>query len=83
MTGPALFDLTDRVAVVTGAGGSLGHAIAVGLAEAGATLALLDLQPEALEATAAAVRAANRPALAVPTDVAKRGLRRGGLRGDR
>ena len=71
MTGPALFDLTDRVAVVTGAGGSLGHAIAVGLAEAGATLALLDLQPEALEATAAAVRAANRPALAVPTDVAK------------
>ena len=70
MTGPALFDLTDRVAVVTGAGGSLGHAIAVGLAEAGATLALLDVQADTLEATAAAVRTANRPALVLPTDVA-------------
>ena len=70
MTAPALFDLTDRVAVVTGAGGSLGRAIAIGLAEAGASLALLDVQPDALEATAAAVRERNRPAVAVPTDVA-------------
>ena len=70
MSGTGLFDLTDRVAVVTGAGGSLGHAIAVGLAEAGATLAVLDVQPDALEATAEAVRAAGRPVLALPTDVA-------------
>lgn len=70
MSGRDLFDLTDRVAVVTGAGGSLGRAIAVGLAEAGASLALLDVQPVALAATAAAVRRADRPALALPTDVA-------------
>ena len=70
MTGPALFDLTDRVAVVTGAGGSLGRAIAVGLAEAGASLALLDVQPDALQATAEMVRGADRPVVALPTDVA-------------
>ena len=70
VTGHSLFDLTDRVAVVTGAGGSLGRAIAIGLAEAGATLALFDVQPDALEATAVAVRERHRPAVAVPTDVA-------------
>lgn len=70
MTASALFDLTDRIAVVTGAGGSLGHAMAVGLAEAGASLALLDVQTDALESTATAVRATGRSAIALPTDVA-------------
>lgn len=52
-----LFDLTDEVAVVIGAGGVLGGAIATGLAEAGARVVVVDLFPEAGEARAAAIRA--------------------------
>ncbi|MBN1816921.1 MAG: SDR family oxidoreductase [Sedimentisphaerales bacterium] len=36
-------DLKDRIAVVTGAGSGLGRSIAVGLAQAGAMVALLDI----------------------------------------
>jgi NAD(P)-dependent dehydrogenase (short-subunit alcohol dehydrogenase family) len=70
MTGRSMFDLTDRVAVVTGAGGSLGRAIAVGLANAGADVALLDVREDSLEGTVEGVRGAGRRALSVRTDVA-------------
>jgi 2-deoxy-D-gluconate 3-dehydrogenase len=52
-----LFDLSGRVALVVGAGGGLGRAIAIGLAEAGADLALADLAREPLEELAAQARA--------------------------
>jgi NAD(P)-dependent dehydrogenase (short-subunit alcohol dehydrogenase family) len=41
-----LFSLNNRVALVTGAGGGLGSALAAGLADAGATLALAGLPGE-------------------------------------
>lgn len=63
------FDLTGRVAVVTGAGGSLGHAIAVGLAEAGADLGLLDIAGDGLARTEADVVATGRRCLALTADV--------------
>lgn len=44
--------LTGKIAVVTGAASGIGHAIAVDLAQAGATLALVDLDRDGAEKTA-------------------------------
>jgi gluconate 5-dehydrogenase len=52
------FDLTGRIALVTGAARGLGHAIAAGLARAGATVVLNGRDATALEAAAAPMRQA-------------------------
>jgi len=61
--------LTDRVAIVTGAGRGIGHATALALANAGADVAVVDIDKAAAEKTAAAVAAVGRRSLAVATDV--------------
>ena len=58
-----LFRLDGKVALVTGAGRGLGQAMAVGLAEAGADIAGLDVI--SLEETQAQVRALGRRSMAV------------------
>jgi NAD(P)-dependent dehydrogenase (short-subunit alcohol dehydrogenase family) len=63
------FALDGEVALVTGAGGGLGAAIARGLARAGARLALVDLVAERLEATRASIEAAGGQALAKRANV--------------
>src|SRR5690242_3002734 len=62
------FQLTGRVALVTGAAQGLGAALALGLAEAGASVALLDRQP--LDASVDAVRALGVQAIALRHDLA-------------
>lgn len=63
------FDLTGRVAIVTGGGTGIGKAIAKILAERGADLVLAARRAEALEETAADLRSATgRDVLCVPTD---------------
>src|SRR6266852_6368406 len=52
-----LFRLDGRVALVTGAGGAFGRAIALGFADAGASVFLTDLNSERLEESAQLVRA--------------------------
>jgi 3-oxoacyl-[acyl-carrier protein] reductase len=49
-------DLTGRPAIVTGAARGLGRAIAISLARAGAKVACVDINAEALEATIRAIR---------------------------
>ncbi|MCI0463408.1 MAG: glucose 1-dehydrogenase [Gemmataceae bacterium] len=66
-----LFDLTGRVALVTGAARGLGRAIALGLAYHGATVAAADLNLPGAEETAEAVRAGGREAAAFGCDVGR------------
>jgi NAD(P)-dependent dehydrogenase (short-subunit alcohol dehydrogenase family) len=61
--------LAGRRALVTGAGSGIGRAIAIGLAEAGADVALAGRRPEAIEEAAEHVRAHGREGVAIPTDV--------------
>jgi NAD(P)-dependent dehydrogenase (short-subunit alcohol dehydrogenase family)/rhamnose utilization protein RhaD (predicted bifunctional aldolase and dehydrogenase) len=49
-------EVQDRIAVVTGAGSGLGRSIAVGLAKAGAMVAIADVDEEAAEETAGIIR---------------------------
>jgi len=53
-----LFRLDGRVALITGAAGAFGRAIALGFSELGAHVFLTDLDESQLEATASLVRAA-------------------------
>lgn len=66
------FDLSGKVALVTGAGKGLGRAIAHALAGAGADVALLARTAADLERVAEEVRARGRRALVCPADVTRR-----------
>jgi len=65
------FRLTDRVALVTGAGRGIGRGIALAFAEAGADLVCAARTQADLDATAEAVRARGRRAATVVCDVTK------------
>lgn len=65
------FKLTDRVAIVTGAGKGIGRGIALAFAEAGADVVCAARTQADLDATADAVRERGRRALTVVTDVMK------------
>jgi NAD(P)-dependent dehydrogenase (short-subunit alcohol dehydrogenase family) len=64
-----LFRLDDRVALVTGASSGIGRRIAIGLAESGADVALLDLPGTDLNGAAADVEKAGGKPLAIPANV--------------
>ncbi len=59
---PGASDMTGKAALVTGAASGLGRATALALAKAGADVALVDVNPEGLEATATDIRAMGRRA---------------------
>jgi len=61
-------DLSNRVAIVTGSGRGIGRAIALKLAEVGATVVVNDIG-EAAQGVAEEIRAMNRQSLAILADV--------------
>lgn len=63
------FALTDRIAIVTGGGRTIGKAVALGLAEAGAHVAVAEIDAAAGEQTASEIRALGRRSIAIPTNV--------------
>lgn len=64
------FRIEGKVALVTGGGRGLGRAMAAGLAEAGANVAVLARRTADLEETVSAIAATGSRGLAVPGDVA-------------
>jgi NAD(P)-dependent dehydrogenase (short-subunit alcohol dehydrogenase family) len=66
-----MFDLSGRVAVVTGGNGGIGLGLAQGLAEAGAAIVIAARDAEKNAAAVAALAAAGAKAIAVPTDIRK------------
>jgi len=64
-----LFDLTEKVAIVSGAAQGMGQATAVAVAESGADVVVVDRNVEGAEATANVIRALGRRVLVSKTDV--------------
>jgi NAD(P)-dependent dehydrogenase (short-subunit alcohol dehydrogenase family) len=69
MAAAELFDLTDKVAVITGGAGGIGVVYAEALAEAGAAVVLADVNLEAAQAAAEALVAKGHRAIGVAVDV--------------
>lgn len=66
-----LFDLTGKVAVVSGAAQGMGRAMAMALAEAGADLMLVDINEIGVKRTAESIAALGRRALVQVCDVSQ------------
>jgi 2-deoxy-D-gluconate 3-dehydrogenase len=72
MAAPKMFDLSGEVAVVTGGNGGIGRGIALGLAEAGAAVAILARNQEKNSTTLDELKKFDAPAIAVQLDVTMR-----------
>ena len=72
MASPKMFDLAGKVAVVTGGNGGIGRGIALGFAEAGASIAILARNQEKSAAVVEEVKRHKVPVVAIPLDVTKR-----------
>lgn len=73
LNAPALFDLSGRVAFVTGAGSGIGQRIALGLAQCGARVGCVDRRTDGgLADTVGMIEAAGSKAIALAADVTDR-----------
>ena len=67
-----LFDLTGRVAIVTGGGRGLGRTIALGLADHGADVVVVSRTMEQVERVAGEIQGKGRKALALRVDTSRK-----------
>lgn len=65
-----LFSLEGKVALITGGSGGIGRVLAVGLAEAGALVAVHGRKPEEIDATCKLIEGVGGRALALPAELA-------------
>jgi len=72
MTDTRMFDLNGKVAIVTGGNGGIGRGIALGLAKAGAKVAVLARNEERNRETLDELRKIGNPAMAQKLDVSRR-----------
>ena len=72
MSSKNLFDLSGLVAVVTGGNGGIGRGIALGMAQAGAAVAIIARNDEKNQRVISELEALGVPALALKTDLADR-----------
>jgi 2-deoxy-D-gluconate 3-dehydrogenase len=66
-----LFDLTGKVALVTGGGSGIGRAIALRLSEAGAAVTLTDINQAVAQQVSETIQATGKRALAVEADASR------------
>lgn len=66
-----MYDLSGKIAIITGAGNGIGKASAIMLAKAGANIVCSDLNLEYAEETAKEIQELGREALAIKCDVTK------------
>jgi len=72
MNSSEMFDLSGRVAIVTGGNGGIGRAIALGLASAGAAVAIFGRNSEKNAAVHGELQSIGSPAMALQLDVTDR-----------
>src|SRR5262245_21604573 len=70
---PVIFDLSGRVALVSGAAQGLGRAMATALAEAGADLMLVDRNEDGVRRTSRHIESLGRRVVAAKSDVSDPG----------
>ena len=72
MSGHSLFDVSGKRGYITGGGSGLGRAIALGMAEAGATVVVSDINREAARTVAEEIRARQGEARSLAIDVSQK-----------
>jgi 2-deoxy-D-gluconate 3-dehydrogenase len=72
MSAHALFDLAGQVAIVTGGNGGIGRSVALGLAEAGAAVAIFGRNDEKNQRVLSELKAIGVPSVALRVDMTNR-----------
>ncbi|HEX7561423.1 MAG TPA: SDR family NAD(P)-dependent oxidoreductase, partial [Candidatus Humimicrobiaceae bacterium] len=68
----SIFDLTGKVAVVTGGGRGIGKSLAMALAREGADVAIVDINKENADITSEEIKSLGRRSISIKTDLSKK-----------